>query len=175
MPPGECRGVPGQQPSRMTNAKDPCPSRRRGVALEVWPTIGNPTACRTARSGGTTMTFPTTILGRTWPSARWGLQGLATASGPTRSEQVHHRLARVSADRPGLITDRVAAKICRVGPRMIGLWIETGAWPLPHAVRATTLYFRASDVECWLTTGTWPARRPVPRQGISQPMQAVER
>jgi hypothetical protein len=103
------------------------------------------------------MTFPTTILGRTWPSARWGLQGLATASGPTRSEQVHHRLARVSADRPGLITDRVAAKICRVGPRMIGLWIETGAWPLPHAVGATTLYFRASDVECWLRTGTWPA------------------
>ena len=55
------------------------------------------------------------------------------------------------------MTDRVAARICRVGPRMIGLWIETGAWPLPHAVGATTLYFRASDVECWLRTGTWPA------------------
>ena len=40
---------------------------------------------------------------------------------------------------------------------MIGLWIETGAWPLPHAVCATTLYFRALDVECWLRTGTWPA------------------
>ena len=66
-------------------------------------------------------------------------------------------VARVAADRPGLMTDRVAARICRVGPRMIGLWIETGAWPLPHAVGATTLYFRASDVECWLRTGTWPA------------------
>ena len=103
------------------------------------------------------MTFPTTILGRTWPSVRQGLQGLATTGGPTRSEQVHHRLARVAADRPGLMTDRVAARICRVGPRMIGLWIETGAWPLPYAVDATTLYFRASDVECWLRTGTWPA------------------
>jgi len=85
------------------------------------------------------MAFPTTILGRTWPSVRWALQGLATTGGPARSEQVHCRLTRVSADRPGLMTDRVAAKICRVGPRMIGLWIETGAWPLPHAVGARTL------------------------------------
>jgi hypothetical protein len=103
------------------------------------------------------MAFPTTILGRTWPSARRGLQGLATAGGPARSEQVHRRLTRVSADRPGLMTDRVAAKICRVGPRMIGLWIETGAWPLPHAVGPRTLYFRPSDLQCWLRTGTWPA------------------
>jgi hypothetical protein len=103
------------------------------------------------------MTFPTTILGRTRLSARRGLQSLATAGSPPRSEQVHHRLARVAADRPGLMTDRVAGQICRVGPRMIGLWIETGAWPLPHAVGATTLYFRASDVGCWLRTGTWPA------------------
>lgn len=103
------------------------------------------------------MAFPTTIQGRPWPSVRRGLQDLATAGGPARSEQVHCQLTRVSADRPGLITDRVAAKICRVGSRMIGLWIETGAWPLQHAVHATTLYFRASDVECWLSTGTWPA------------------
>jgi hypothetical protein len=103
------------------------------------------------------MTFPTTILGRTRPSARRGFQGLETAGGPTRSGQVHHRLARVAADRPGLITDRVAAQICRVGPKMIGLWIETGAWPLPHAVGARSLYFMSSDVECWLRTGTWPA------------------
>jgi hypothetical protein len=103
------------------------------------------------------MTFPTTIVGRTCPSARRGLEGLATAGGPPRSEQDHQGLARVAADRPGLMTDRVAARICRVGPRMIGLWIETGAWPLPHAVLATTLYFRASDVECWLRTGKWPA------------------
>jgi hypothetical protein len=121
------------------------------------PLIVSFSACRTARSGGTTMAFQTTVLGRTWPSARRGLQGLATAGGPTRSEQVHHRLARVAADRPDLMTDRVAAQICHVGPRMIGLWIETGAWPLPHAIGARTLYFRGSDVECWLKTGTWPA------------------
>jgi hypothetical protein len=89
----------------------------RGVAPEVWPTIGTPTACRAARSGGTTMTFPTAILGRPRPSARRGLEGLATAGGTPRSEQDHHRLARVAADRPGLMTDRVAAQDRHVAGR----------------------------------------------------------
>jgi hypothetical protein len=39
---------------------------------------------------------------------------------------------------------------------MIRWWIETGAWPLPHAVRGTTLYFKSSDVCVWLQAGTWP-------------------
>jgi hypothetical protein len=36
------------------------------------------------------------------------------------------------------------------------MWVETGAWPLPEAVRAMTLYFMMSDLECWLESGTWP-------------------
>jgi hypothetical protein len=39
---------------------------------------------------------------------------------------------------------------------MIRWWIETGAWPLPHAVCGTTLYFKSSDVCVWLATGEWP-------------------
>jgi hypothetical protein len=98
------------------------------------------------------MTLPTTILGRTLPGARQRSEGHAAAGGSPRSEPDQHRLARGSVDRPELMTDRVAAQICGVSVRMIRLWVETGAWPLPDAVRATPLYFGVSDVKCWLGT-----------------------
>lgn len=108
-------------------------------------------------SPGSLMNLPNTIPGRTRPSARRRPQGLATADGDPRSERDRHRLARISVDRPELMTDRAAAQICHVSPTMIGLWVETGAWPLPDLVCASTTHFRAPDVECWLRTGTWPA------------------
>ena len=61
-------------------------------------------------------------------------------------------------ERPELMSDWNAAQICYVSVRMIGLWVEAGAWPLPDAVFGKTLCFRVSDVECWLGTGTWPTR-----------------
>jgi hypothetical protein len=63
-------------------------------------------------------------------------------------------------DRPRLVAARIAARMCGVDPRIIGHWVETGAWPLPHSVHAATLFFRSSDVERWITTGTWPADAP---------------
>ena len=72
------------------------------------------------------MTLPTTILGRTLPGARQRPEGQAAAGGTPRSEPDQHRLARGSADRPELMTDRVAAQICGVSLRMIRLWVETG-------------------------------------------------
>jgi hypothetical protein len=112
------------------------------------------------------MTFPT-ILGRPQPSARRRPEDRATAGGTSRSVHRYHRLVRMSADRPELMTDWVAAQICRVSLEVIGLWVETGAWPLPEAICATTLYFRALDVECWLDSGRWPTSvqfRDVPYQ-----------
>jgi hypothetical protein len=48
------------------------------------------------------------------------------------------------------------AEIIGVPLWMIRLWIDTGAWPLPHSVRGGTLLFDLSEVECWLRTGAWP-------------------
>jgi hypothetical protein len=48
------------------------------------------------------------------------------------------------------------AEIIGVPLRMIGLWIDTGAWPLPCSVCGGTSFFRLSDLECWLKTGAWP-------------------
>jgi hypothetical protein len=46
-----------------------------------------------------------------------------------------------------LLPDWAIATSMRVSARMIRLWIDTGAWPLPRAVVATTLYFQSLDVE----------------------------
>jgi hypothetical protein len=67
------------------------------------------------------------------------------------------RTATVSRVSPDLVPDRVIARNLGVSERLIRLWIETGAWPLPRAVGATTLYFNGIDVDCWTRTGTWPA------------------
>ena len=42
-----------------------------------------------------------------------------------------------STERSERVTDRVAARMCRVVPGMIGLWVETGAWPMPSARRGS--------------------------------------
>lgn len=112
------------------------------------------------REPGTTMNSSRMMLGHTRPAARRRPEGLATAVGAPRPERDPPPSPRMAADRTDLVTDRVAARMCRVGPRMIGLWIETGAWPLPHAVCATSRSFRLSDVKCWIRTGTWPAGVP---------------
>ena len=44
-----------------------------------------------------------------------------------------------------------------VGVGMIRLWVDTGAWPMPHCRVAAPPTFSLSDVKGWLATGTWPA------------------
>jgi hypothetical protein len=56
-----------------------------------------------------------------------------------------------------LVTDRAVAKRLRVSLRMIRLWINTGAWPLPLSADGASLLFDLADVEGWLKTGAWPA------------------
>src|SRR5690348_8373697 len=102
------------------------------------------------------MSLSATILGRRRQSARRIPKGLATADDTLRCAQDRQRLACMSAYRPQLMSDRSAAQICGVSVRMVRMWVETGAWPLPEAVRAMTLYFMMSDLECWLESGTWP-------------------
>jgi hypothetical protein len=53
-------------------------------------------------------------------------------------------------------TEIAVDEILGIPLRMIRLWIDTGAWPLPLSVCGGTLCFKWSDVECWLTTGAWP-------------------
>jgi len=55
------------------------------------------------------------------------------------------------------VTGRVAAKMCGVGVSMIRLWVDTGAWPMPHPGGAGPQTFNLSEVEVWIATGTWPA------------------
>lgn len=55
------------------------------------------------------------------------------------------------------LTYRAAAEMCRVGPAMIGLWVETGAWPMPRRGGVASATFERSEVEGWLATGDWPA------------------
>lgn len=69
---------------------------------------------------------------------------------------VRHRKGCAGVLPSGLVTVRTAATLSRVSQGMLRLWVETGAWPLPRAIRATTLYFARSDVEGWLRSGTWP-------------------
>ena len=66
-------------------------------------------------------------------------------------------LTRSSAKRFDRVTACAAAKMCRVEPEMILLWVETGAWPLPRRDGATSATFGVSEVEDWLATGAWPA------------------
>ena len=47
--------------------------------------------------------------------------------------------------------------MCGVGPAMIGLWVETGAWPMPRRGEAASATFGLTEVEGWLATGNWPA------------------
>jgi hypothetical protein len=68
------------------------------------------------------------------------------------------RLATGLSARPSdRLTYCAAARICRVGPVMIGLWVETGAWPIPRRGGAASATFGLSEVEGWLATGDWPA------------------
>ncbi|MHB1560598.1 MAG: hypothetical protein ACYC61_24360 [Isosphaeraceae bacterium] len=74
----------------------------------------------------------------------------------SRFMRKYHLQVHMSADRPELMADWTVAQICHVNLEVIGLWVESGAWPLPEVVHATTLYFRTLDVERWLDSGTWP-------------------
>lgn len=104
------------------------------------------------------MTITTVILGRPQQAARRRQNCRPSSLGALRSEQDHQRWARVQKERPELMSDQSAAQICYVSVRMIGLWVEAGAWPLPDAVFGKILCFRISDVEYWLGTGAWPSR-----------------
>jgi hypothetical protein len=59
--------------------------------------------------------------------------------------------------RSTLMTDCALARRLQVSTRMVRLWVDTGAWPLPCHVRRKSFLFRISDVERWLQTGVWPA------------------
>jgi hypothetical protein len=120
------------------------------------------------------MNSSTMMMDRTRPSTWRRLEGLATAVGAPGPERKQPPLACTVADRPDLVTDRVAARMCRVDPRMIGLWVQTGAWPLPQAACATTQSFRRSDVERWIRTGTWPAGAPFRSGPYRVPLPAEE-
>jgi hypothetical protein len=62
-----------------------------------------------------------------------------------------------STKRSARVTDRAAAAMCCVGLRMIHLWVETGAWPIPRRGGEAASTFELSEVEGWLATGVWPA------------------
>jgi hypothetical protein len=55
------------------------------------------------------------------------------------------------------ISERDAARMCGVGVRMIHMWVETAAWPMPQHGGAAAVTYGLSDVEGWLATGSWPA------------------
>jgi hypothetical protein len=65
-----------------------------------------------------------------------------------------------SGPRKFLVTDHEVARRLRVSKRMVRLWIDTGAWPLPRSAEGISLLFDPADVECWLETGAWPAGMP---------------
>jgi hypothetical protein len=67
----------------------------------------------------------------------------------------HHPRAHVTS-RSDRLTARAAAGMCGVGPGMIGLWVETGAWPIPRRGEPASATFGLSEVEGWLATGDWP-------------------
>jgi hypothetical protein len=68
----------------------------------------------------------------------------------------HHPTAHVTSSFDRL-TDRAAARMCGVGLGMIGLWVETGAWPMPLRGEEASVTFGLSELEGWLATGDWPA------------------
>jgi hypothetical protein len=55
------------------------------------------------------------------------------------------------------VTDRAAARRCRVDLGMIRLWVQTGAWPMPRRCGESPRTFALAEVEGWLATGAWPA------------------
>jgi hypothetical protein len=65
-------------------------------------------------------------------------------------------IRRVLANHPELITAGCASRMCRVGPIMVGRWIDSGLWALPRLVRHHVYFYRRADVECWIRTGGWP-------------------
>ena len=67
-----------------------------------------------------------------------------------------YRLMR-SRPRASLVTDSALAQRLQVSARMVRLWVDTGAWPLPRCARRTSFLFETSDVEQWVETGVWPA------------------
>jgi hypothetical protein len=73
---------------------------------------------------------------------------------PDRRTRATPDLAALRSDR---VTERVAARMCGVGVGMIRLWVDTGAWPMPHRGGEAPPTFRLSEVKGWLATGTWPA------------------
>lgn len=89
--------------------------------------------------------------------ARRHWRGDTTVADRPPCGRVRHRPDLMRACPVGLMSDRAAARIAGVSRAMLGLWVETGAWPLPRAILATTQYFRQSEVEDWLKTGIWPA------------------
>jgi hypothetical protein len=87
--------------------------------------------------------------------------GVSPPSDPGASAGVfdrpcHHPTAHVKS-RSDRLTDCAAARLCGVGTGMIGLWVKTGAWPMPLRREAASATFELSDVEGWLATGDWPA------------------
>lgn len=68
------------------------------------------------------------------------------------------------ADGYGRVTIRAASQMCWTSVETIELWIMTGLWPLPCAVRRQTCFFNRSDVDCWVATGQWPGEPHFQRQ-----------
>jgi hypothetical protein len=92
------------------------------------------------------------------------IPGIARISDPgVRADLLERRSCRptVPLTKPSdRVTARAAAKMCGVGPVMIGLWVETGAWPMPWRGGAASATFGHSEVEGWLATGAWPPGAP---------------
>ncbi len=98
----------------------------------------------------------TVILGADRP-----IGGMARPSNPGALPDPFDRPCRqptvLPARPPDRLTYRAAADMCCVGPVMIGLWVETGAWPMPRRGGVASATFERSEVEGWLATGDWPA------------------
>jgi hypothetical protein len=120
------------------------------VRIPVRGNRGTPMVASGARHPGALMIPPTT------PSSP-GRRHCRSVSPVANRSPARMGCHRMRACPIGLVTDRAAARISGVSREMLRLWIETGAWPLPRAILATTLYFMRSDVEGWLRTGIWPA------------------
>jgi hypothetical protein len=86
-------------------------------------------------------------------------RGAATAArrASNFAEPALRRSPDLAALRSDRITERIAAGMCSVGVGMIRLWVDTGAWPMPHCGCAAPPTFSLSEVKGWLATGTWPA------------------
>ena len=78
----------------------------------------------------------------------------ARAISPDRHARETSDAAALRGDR---VTERVAARMCSVGVGMVRLWVDAGAWPMPHRGGAAPPTYTLSEVKGWLATGTWPA------------------